>query len=248
MSESEQDEVTAAEETEADPEAEETEADTEPTAAERTDDEEPVGGDAPASDLPPEVRSAIAENPAEVARFLDHLGEVNDLLDGTAVATSALDDEMVQTLAETGTNLGAAADGMATPELARLGESTGENATELAEAIETLARLQRSGTLDDVLALADTLSLVTAALDDEMVMTLTQTGSRLGELADTAADDDVAGSLESVLQAVGEAGDQPPEAPGIIGLVKAMRDPEVQTGLGFVLAIARALGRDLQDN
>jgi uncharacterized protein YjgD (DUF1641 family) len=238
MSESDQEEVTA---------AEETDAETEPGAAERTGGDESATGDAPASALPSEVRAAIAENPEEVARFLTHLGEVNDLLDGTAVATSALDDEMVQTLAETGTNLGAAADGMATPELARLGESTGENATELAEAIETLAQLQRSGTLDDVLALADTLSLVTAALDDEMVMNLTKTGSRLGELADAAADDDVAGSLESVLQAVGEAGEQPAEAPGFIGLVKAMRDPEVQTGLGFVLAIARALGRDLQD-
>lgn len=199
------------------------------------------------TDLPPDVRAAIAEHPEEVARFLDNLGGVNDLLDGTAVATSALDDEMVRTLAETGTNLGAAADGLATPEAARLGEAAGENATELAEAIETLARLQRSGTLDDVLALADALSVVSAGLNDEMVMKLTETGTRLGELADTAADDDVARSLESVLRAVGEAGEQPPAAPGTLGLLKATRDPEVRTGLGFLLAVARALGRDMQD-
>jgi uncharacterized protein YjgD (DUF1641 family) len=197
--------------------------------------------------LPPDVQAAIAEHPEEVARFIDNLGAVNDLLDGTAVATSAMDDEMVQNLAATGTNLGAAADGLATPEAAELGEVAGENAGDLAEAIETLARLQRSGTLDDVLALADTLSLLTAAMDDEMVKNLTATGSRLGELADTAADEEVAGSLESVLEAVGEAGDQPPDPPGVVGMVRAMRDPDVQSGMGYLLAVAGARGRDLRE-
>jgi uncharacterized protein YjgD (DUF1641 family) len=198
-------------------------------------------------ELPPEVRAAIAENPAEVARFLGNLGEVNDLLDGTAVATSALDDGMVQRLAERGSNLGAAADGLATPEAAQLGEAAGENADEMAEAIETLGRLQRSGTLDDIVELLDTLSLVSAAMDDEMVTNLAATGTRLGEIADTAADDDVARSLESLLEALGEAGDHPPESPGVLGLVRAMRDPEVKTGMGFLIGIARALGRDLRE-
>jgi uncharacterized protein YjgD (DUF1641 family) len=198
-------------------------------------------------DLPPEVRAAIAENPDEVARFLGNLDEVNDLLDGTAVATSAMDDGMVQRLAERGSNLGAAADGLATPEAAQLGEAAGENADEMAEAIETVGRLQRSGTLDDVVELLDTLALVSAAMDDEMVTNLAATGTRLGEIADTAAEDDVARSLESLLEAIGEAGDQPPESPGVIGLVRAMRDPEVKTGMGFLVGVARALGRDLQD-
>jgi uncharacterized protein YjgD (DUF1641 family) len=220
----------------------ETDADGADEAAEADETAADAGGD-----LPPEVRSAIAEHPGEVARFLDNLGEVNDLLDGTAVATSALDDEMVMTLAETGSNLGAVADGLATPEAAQLGEAAGENAGDLAEAIETLGRLQRSGTLDDVLALADTLSLVSAALDDEMVMNLTATGSRLGELADTAADDDVAGSLQAILRAVGEAGDQPPEPPGLLGLAKGLRDEDTQAGLAYLLSLANALGGELNE-
>jgi uncharacterized protein YjgD (DUF1641 family) len=220
----------------------------EPTADTEAPTAEPEQAAADAgSDLPPEVRSAVAEHPEEVARFLDNLGEVNDLLDGTAVATSALDDEMVQTLAETGTNLGAVADGLATPEAAQLGEAAGENAGDLADAIETLGRLQRSGTLDDVLALADTLSLVSAAMDDEMVMNLTATGSRLGELADTAADDDVADSLQAVLRAVGEAGDQPPESPGLLGLAKGLRDEDTQAGLAYLLSLANALGGELSE-
>ena len=232
----------------AESDGEEIEAETEEEAATDEAAAEASGATDAESDLPPEVRKAIAEHPEEVARFLDNLGGVNDLLDGTAVATAALDDEMVTTLAETGANLGAVADGLATPEAAQLGEAAGENAGELAEAIETLARLQRSGTLDDVLALADTLSLVSAALDDEMVTNLTATGSRLGELADTAADDDVAGSLQAVLRAVGEAGDQPPESPGLLGLAKGLRDEDTQAGLAYLLSLASALGRELNEN
>jgi len=214
---------------------------------ETTADAETAPEESVDADLPPDVKEAIADNPGEVARFLDHLGEVNDLLDGTAVATSALDDEMIMSLTGTANNLGAAADGAATPELANLGEAAGENADDLADAIETLARLQRSGTLDDVLALADTLSLVTAAMDDEMVMNLTATGSRLGELADTAADDDVAGGLESMLTAVGEASEQSGETPGLLGMANALRDPDTKRGMGFLLALAQALGSEIAD-
>jgi uncharacterized protein YjgD (DUF1641 family) len=200
-----------------------------------------------AEELPPEVREAIAENPGEVARFLGNLDEVNDLLDGTAVATSAMDDGMVKRLTERGSNLGAAADGLATPEAATLGEAAGENAGEIADAVETLGRLQRTGTLDDVVELLDTLALVSAAMDDEMVRNLAATGSRLGEVADTAADDDVARSLERLLEALGEADAQPAESPGVIGLLRATREPEVKAGMGYLIAIARALGDGAED-
>lgn len=49
-------------------------------------------------DLPPEVRATIAVHAEEIARSLDNLGEVNDLLDGTAVPTAAKEDEMLQNL------------------------------------------------------------------------------------------------------------------------------------------------------
>ncbi|PGF14048.1 hypothetical protein CP556_23575 [Natrinema sp. CBA1119] len=189
------------------------------------------------------LEDLVADNPDEVARFLERLGVVNELLDTADLATAAMDDRMVEELAGTATNLGAAADGLATPEAARLGEATGENADELADAIETLARLQRSGTLDDLLAMADLLALASNAMDDDMVTDLAATGTRLGEVADTATDDDVARTLEDVLEAVGEAGDEPTKPLGVRGLVRALRDLDVRRGLGFVIAIARNTGR-----
>jgi uncharacterized protein YjgD (DUF1641 family) len=114
----------------------------------------------------------------------------------------------------------------------------------LAESLETLATMQETGTLDDLVAFAGTVSLMQAAMDDEMVMTLARTGSRLGEVADTAAEEEVAAGLEDTLKAVGEATNGDPEPVGLLGLVTAMRDPEVKAGMGVALALLRALGRD----
>ncbi|MFP8956935.1 DUF1641 domain-containing protein [Natrialbaceae archaeon A-CW3] len=197
----------------------------------------------PADANAPNLEALVAENPDEVARFLERLGVVNELLDTAELATAAMDDRMVTELSGTATNLTAAADGLATPEAAALGEATGENADELAEAIETLARLQRSGTLDDLAAVADIAALASNAMDDDMVTDLAATGTSLGELADTAADDDVTRTLASLLEAVGDAGSEHTDAVGTLGLIKSMRDPEVQAGMGFLLAMARALGR-----
>ncbi|WP_254762871.1 DUF1641 domain-containing protein [Natrinema marinum] len=210
----------------------ETEAESEPEAANESAD----AGE-------PALEELVADNPAEVARFVERLGAVNELLDTADLATAAMDDRMVEELAGSATNLGAAADGLATPETARLGEATGENAADLADAVETLARLQRSGTLDDLLAMADLVGLASSAMDDEMVTELAATGTRLGEVADTATDDDVARTLESLLEAVGKAGSEPAEPVGAIGAAKALRDPEVKAGMGFLLSLAKALGR-----
>lgn len=187
----------------------------------------------------------VAEHPEEVARLLERLDEVNELLDVAALLTAATDDEMAQSLAETGTNLGMAADGMATDDLVHLGDAVGGNADDLAAGLESLARLQRTGTLDDLLALAELASLVTAAADDEMVENIATMGSQLGGVADTAADDDVARGLESLLQSVGDATSEEAEPVGMIGTARALRDPDVKAGMGVALALLKALGRNV---
>ncbi|WP_158058356.1 DUF1641 domain-containing protein [Halorussus halophilus] len=191
------------------------------------------------------LEEAIAENPEEVARFVRRLGLVNDLLDAGELVSEAADDEMVTNAAATSSTLAEAADGLATDETTRLAETVGENGDELSAAAETLVELQANGTLDDLAAVADVLPLLSGALDDEMVTNLARTGSSLGEVADTASDPDTVEGLQTMLSAVGEAADSetPPERVGAVGLVRAIRDPDVQRGLGFLLDIARATGR-----
>lgn len=101
--------------------------------------------------------------------------------------------------------------------------------------------------LDDVNELLDGLALALSATDDEMVEKLAATGTELGAVADAAAEPETARGVESMLHAVGDANDleEPPERVGIVGLLRALRDPEVQAGVGFLLAVAGNLGADL---
>jgi uncharacterized protein YjgD (DUF1641 family) len=199
---------------------------------------------------PPEsadLEAAIAENPEAVAAFVERLDAVNELLDVLSLGESALDDEMVRELSATGSTLAESADGLATDETVALAEAVGENGDDLRAALDTLLGLQRSGALDELAELAEVGSLATAALDDEMVASLAGTGAALGEVAQTAADDETRDGVETLLKGVGEAEREPPERVGAVGLLRGVRDPEVQYGLGYLLAVAGAIGRERAD-
>ena len=99
--------------------------------------------------------------------------------------------------------------------------------------------------LDTVGQTVDLLSFAAEALDDEMVVLLARTADQLGELADTASEPETVQGLQSVLVAVGEATEEPPRRVGTLGMLRALRDPEVQVGLGFLLAVSKALGHEL---
>jgi uncharacterized protein YjgD (DUF1641 family) len=191
-----------------------------------------------------DLEAAIQQNPEAVAEFVEHLDAVNELLDVLSLGESALSDEMVRELSATGSTLAESADGLATDETVALAETVGENGDELQDALETLLVLQRSGTLDELAELAEVGSLATAALDDEMVTSLAGTGAALGEVAQTAADDDTRDGIETLLAGLGEAEREPAEPVGPVGLLRGLRDPDVQYGLGYLLALAGAVGRE----
>lgn len=197
----------------------------------------------PQNPEPSELEAAIERNPEAVAEFVEHLDAVNELLDVLSLGESALDDEMVRELSVTGSTLAESADGLATDETVALAETVGENGDDLREALDTLLALQQSGTLDDLAELAEVGSLATAALDDEMVTSLAGTGAAVGEVAQTAADEDTRDGIQTLLESVGEAEQSSPEQVGAVDLLRGLRDPDVQYGLGYLLAFAGALGR-----
>jgi uncharacterized protein YjgD (DUF1641 family) len=194
-----------------------------------------------------ELAAAIEENPEAVAAFVERLDAVNELLDVLSLGSEAMTDDMVAELSGTAATLAEAGDGLATDETVRLAAAVGENGEELREALETLVELQRTGTLDQLVALTDVLGLASDAMTDDMVAELASTGSSLGEVADVAAEPETVRGVQAMLRAVGDASesDEPPERVGPVGLLKATRDPEVQAGLGYLLAVARGLGREL---
>jgi len=192
---------------------------------------------------PADLEAAIEQNPEAVAGFVKRLGAVNELLDVLSLGESALSDEMVRELSATASTLAESADGLATEETVALAEAVGSNGDELREALDTVVTLQRSGTLDELAELAQVGALATAALDDGMVTSLAGTGAALGEGAQTAADDDTREGVETLLESVGAAEREPPERVGAVGLLRGVRDPDVQYGLGYLLALAGAIGR-----
>ena len=213
---------------------------------ERDAEETMVSDESPQAD---EVRdaleAAVAEHPDEVLAFVERLGLLNELIDATSLATSAMDDEMVTKLAGTSSLLMESADGLATREMSHLAGEVGENAGELESALQKLIRLERDGTLDELAQAADAITLATSAMDDEMVTKLAKTGGSLGEVADTASDPDTVRAIQTMLRAMGEAGSEPPKRTGTIGMVRQLRDPEVQRGMNFLLALARGIGADI---
>jgi uncharacterized protein YjgD (DUF1641 family) len=123
-----------------------------------------------------------------------------------------------------------------------LGGPTATPSEDAEAGLAVLAELQRSGALEELLELAEVVSLLTAALDDEMVTTVARTGASLGELGDVAADETTRNGLMALLEAVGEAERADTEAVGLLGLARTAREPEVRAGLAYLLAVARALG------
>lgn len=99
--------------------------------------------------------------------------------------------------------------------------------------------------LDTVNELVEVAELGTAAMDDEMVTSLAGTGASLGELADTAASDDTRGALQTVLGALGDANSSGPV--DLYDIWDGIRSGEVLTGIQYVLAIVRSLGRAVQN-
>ncbi|AWB26466.1 DUF1641 domain-containing protein [Halococcoides cellulosivorans] len=110
---------------------------------------------------------------------------------------------------------------------------------------EAVARLLER--TDDVHAVLDLVAVATAALDDESIRTLSETGATLGGLANRATDDGAVRVLDSGLVALGEAGASDPEPAGLLDTLRALRDPDVRKGLGTLLAMAKAFGRELRE-
>ncbi|MEF8819115.1 MAG: DUF1641 domain-containing protein [Haloferacaceae archaeon] len=102
--------------------------------------------------------------------------------------------------------------------------------------------------LDLVNELLDVAALGADALDDEMVGSLAGTAGSLGELADEAADPDTVRGAQTLLRGVGDAGtpDGRYGEVGPVGLLRALRDPEVKRGMAFLVAVARGVGREVE--
>jgi uncharacterized protein YjgD (DUF1641 family) len=107
------------------------------------------------------------------------------------------------------------------------------------ELVNTLFEFKRSGVLDDLLNAAASLRFLTEGLLTRDFM------EKVGKLQEVAL---IAGTnlamdsskVDCLTYALAAADDAKPV--GLFGLLSALRDPEVQRGLGFLIAVLKKLG------
>lgn len=115
------------------------------------------------------------------------------------------------------------------------------------EAAQTVIELQQDGTLDDLTEAATAISLMSEALDDEMVMAVMGLANQLGKVADGATQENTVRTLQAMMDAMDEADAfDDPQKVGMFGALGKMRDDDVQRGLGFLLEFLGALGRQIE--
>jgi uncharacterized protein YjgD (DUF1641 family) len=126
-------------------------------------------------------------------------------------------------------------------ELTALSEETDAEAT-AAEALRALARMRRNGTLQRLADLSDHL----AAFADNV-----DTGALVGDLVDKASHSPLVDQLaratttaSRVARAVETVGPLPARGGGLGGMIKLLKDPEVQHGLRVAAAVVGALQND----
>lgn len=117
----------------------------------------------------------------------------------------------------------------------------------IAENPEAIAGFIRR--LDLTNELLDVASLGTKALNDEMVTSIVGTATRLGELADSASDPKTVKNLDRLLTGVRKASEPEnrPQSTGTLAMIKQLNDPDVRRGLGFLLGLAKSLGKSLDE-
>jgi uncharacterized protein YjgD (DUF1641 family) len=114
-----------------------------------------------------------------------------------------------------------------------------QHADILKELINTLYDFKRSGVLDDLLNAAASLRFFTEGLLTRDFMEKVAKLQEVALMAGTNLAMDTS-KIDCLTYAIAAADDAKPV--GLFGLLSALRDPEVQKGLGFLIAVLKKLG------
>lgn len=136
------------------------------------------------------------------------------------------------------------ADVAASPEVLALLEQVRASAPALTHALQRVDELHQSGALDTMLDMAQVLQAAKVSVGDAMVHRMANMVRVLGEMVDVATTCGLPDKLPAVVEAVGTAradAEADQTTLGVMGLMKALRQPETQFALKFVLALSRRL-------
>jgi uncharacterized protein YjgD (DUF1641 family) len=119
-----------------------------------------------------------------------------------------------------------------------------ENQEQLIEAIDKLVWLEKSGNLDALLGFSALIKIVQDSISDAVVERNMEMVSNIGLISTKFTSDRALVLLNALGDAICRC-EKEPEPVGMVGLMKALREPEVQKALGMLLNIARELGKNI---
>ncbi|WP_202318412.1 DUF1641 domain-containing protein [Archaeoglobus neptunius] len=129
-------------------------------------------------------------------------------------------------------------------ELEPLIRKIAENIEHISEAIDKLVWLEKSGNLDALLGFSALIKLVQDSISDAVVDRNMEMLTNIGLLSTKFTSDRALMLLNALGDAICRC-EREPEPVGVVGLMKALREPEVQKALGMLLNIARELGKNV---
>ncbi|MDF2629864.1 MAG: hypothetical protein K0R39_3695 [Symbiobacteriaceae bacterium] len=136
------------------------------------------------------------------------------------------------------------ADLAASPELFALVAQIRTSAPALTHLVKRVDELHQSGALDTLLDMTQVLQAAKVSMGDAMIHRMADLVRVLGEMVDVVTTCGLPEKLPAVVEAVGAAradAEADQSSLGVVGLVKALRQPETQFALKFVLALSRRL-------
>jgi len=121
-------------------------------------------------------------------------------------------------------------------------QALAQNEESIARALQALVRMEQEGTLQELADLLAVVKLVRQALSDDMVVSLARRIEGLAAIVTDPALTAMAARLPGALRAAEAAADRAAaEPPGLLALLKEMRDPGVRRGLVCFLTLAKHL-------
>lgn len=131
---------------------------------------------------------------------------------------------------------------LASPDVMDLLVQIRQSAPALTHTLARMEQLHRSGALDTLLDTAEVIHAARKSMGDGMVHRIGTMARTAAELGDTLLTSGLPEELPGLVQAVAEAradAARNSDPIGVFGILKALKEPQVQFTLKFLLAVAR---------
>lgn len=131
---------------------------------------------------------------------------------------------------------------LASPEMLALLEQVQKSAPAMTHTMARLEQLHKTGALDTLLDTAEVIHAARKSMGDGMIHRMGGMARTAAEMGDTLLTSGLPEELPGLVQAVADAradAARDTGTIGVLGLLKALKDPKVQFTLKFLLGLAR---------